>query len=370
MRHFPEVRRVRSPLAGAALALACALAPGVPATPATAQTVDTDSLREARRQQVEAYAARVDRAAGVFLDADRPDGERLEAVEGIAVFNRSEHLRRAAEIVLDSAEEVAIRARALRLAGHAADSDTAFLRGMFALALDGGTPPRLRRGMSELFQSLMFASASKLLLREEFHRTLRRLARDPDRGVRRPALQVMASVGDSATLQMLADVVRGEAQVGVEVAEAVRLLGLRDPEPWYPLLRDIVADPPDPGARIEAIRLLGGDRESRSGLIDVLRSPEETLAARRAALGALAAGGAEMARVALPVVAGEGNPTELRLQAIMTVEQRRISRDRGAIEARGRDDFDALMERLREEADDPRVRRAAERYLERTRRPR
>lgn len=168
MRHFPEVRRVRSPLAGAALALACVLAPGVPAPPATAQTVDTDSLREARRQQVEAYAARVDRAAGVFLDADRPDGERLEAVEGIAVFNRPEHLRSAAEIVLDSAEEVAIRARALRLAGHAADSDTAFLRGMFALALDGGTAPRLRRGMSELFQSLMFASASKLLLRQRF----------------------------------------------------------------------------------------------------------------------------------------------------------------------------------------------------------
>ncbi len=129
--------------------------------------------------------------------------------------------------------------------------------------------------------------------------------------------------------------------------EAVQLLGLKDPSPFYELLRQLVRQPSDSATRVAAIRLLGGDSTSRDALVQVLRDTREGLAARQAALGALAAGDPRgLPQHAVPVVADEAAPPDLRVLAIKAVEITRTSRD-PRVFARAPDEFDRVVERRR-----------------------
>lgn len=345
--------------------LAMPIAPG-----AAAQTVDTDSLREAYRQQIAAERSSVARAAEVFLNSERPATERLEAVRGVAVLLDSEHQHRAAEISLDAREPTAVRARAVPLTGVLADSDSLFLRAAFRAALNDETPLEVRSAFVVLFGSLFVASQSKHLFRGEFIETFRGLAEQPEARLAQPAVSVLAAYGDEATLQGIAEGLRsGRPPAGLAQAQAVALLGINDPRPWYPTIRSVFLDPPDRDAMIQAMRLLGGDPESRQELIGVLRDPQQPTDVRKTALGALLAGDANVAEAALPVVSDEGAPANLRVTAILAVEQRRTTRAQQVIATRAPDEFDRVVERLADRSRSADVRAAARKYLERTRNP-
>jgi len=337
---------------------------------AAGQAVNTDSLRNVERAAIERDRVRVASAATIFLDRARPAVARLAAVRGIAAFAEQQHLDGAARVALDSSEPQTIRVRALQLAGHRAGVDTTFSRRLFALVSDSAASADLRLAAVTQLAFALFGSFSAHTQLDSFLAALRAAARDPDIRIRRTALRALAGQGDRPGLSLLQEGLVSPRAALLPPDEAVQLLGLKDPSPFYELLRQLVRQPSDSATRVAAIRLLGGDSTSRDALVQVLRDTREGLAARQAALGALAAGDPRgLPQHAVPVVADEAAPPDLRVLAIKAVEITRTSRD-PRVFARAPDEFDRVVERLAERAPAGAVRDAARTYLARTRSPR
>ncbi len=328
---------------------------------ALGQAVNTDSLRRARRAEIERYRAQAAAAAAVFLDRTRAPAERLAAVRETSGFVEPQQVDGCVAVALNQAEPIAVRVRALQLVGHRVDADTSVAQRVFVIATDTTAPAELR---SEAVTQLALASFA---LPQSFVRPLRAAARDPDIRIRRSALRALAGHGDPPTLDMLAAGLSSPTEALLPPSEAVQLLGLKDPAPFYPLLHRLMLQPPDSATRLVAIQLLGRYGPSRGTIALFLRDSKEAPAVRQAALGALAAGDPRgLPQQVLPVVADEAAPLDLRLRAIKAVEVARTSRD-PKVFARAPDAFDRLMERLAERSPSLAVREAARTYLSRTR---
>jgi hypothetical protein len=360
MRHSHRILRT------AALLVAASAAAGL-ASPASAQGVDQDSLRRAQLAQIDQHRALVAAGAAVFLDRALTPTERLAAVRGIAAFAESLHVAGAARIALDTAESLPIRVRALELVGHRMGTDTSFARAVLPFVADSTTALELRREAATQTAFATFGSSAFHAMRERFLQALRNAAVDPDLEVRRAALRALAGQGDEAALRLLERGLVTPGDAGLPPSEAVHLLGLNDPTPFFAVLHGVMREPPDSATRLAAIRLLGGYEPSRADLVALLRDPQESPAARHAALGALAAGDPQgLAERVAPVVADEGAPLDLRLRAIKAVEIIRTSRDPRVL-GRVPDEFDRTLERLAERSSTLAVRDAARGYLDRTR---
>jgi len=340
-------------------------------TPALAagQVLNTDSLRRVERAAIERDRAQVATAAAVFLDRTRPAAARLAAVRGIAGFAEQPHVDGGVAVTLDRREPQAIRVRALQLVGQRATDDTTFAGHLFALATDTTVPGDLRREVVTQLSLATFGSFALHTQMDGFLTALRAAARDPDIRIRRVALRALAGQGDRPTLNLLQEGLVSPRAALLPPDEVVPLLGLTDPAPFYDLLRRLMREPPDSTTRVAAIRLLGGDAQSRDALVHVLRDERESPTPRQAALGALAAGDpASLPQNVVPVVANEAAPADLRVRAIKAVEITRTTRD-PRVFARAPDEFDRVMERLAARSAAAAVQAAARNYLVRTRSP-
>ncbi len=337
-----------------------------------AAQVDTDSLRRVQQAAVERERVRIERAGALFLDRARPAAARLAAVRNVAALGDERQISDAVATALDSTEPRAIRVRALQLTGQRAQVDTSFSRRLFALATDRAAPSDLRHQAVTQLSFATFGSEAMHAQAEEFLRTFRAAAQDPDIRTRRVALRALAQQNDSAGLELLRDDLTSPPPEGALLppAEAVQLLGLVNPAPFYDLLRRLVRSPPNAATRVTAIRLLAADTASRAELVRIVRARGEPLAARQAALAALAAGDpGGLPQHVVPVVADERTPADLRLRAINAVEVLRTSRDPRVV-GRAPDEFDRAVERIAQRSAASAVRSAARRYLVRTRSPR
>jgi len=336
-----------------------------------AQQINTDSLRTAELASVERNARQVGEAVGVFLDRARPEQQRLAAVQRVAIILQPAQLRQSARLVADQQQPLAIRIRALQLAGNATHDDADFGMQVVLLAENRTTPMALRREAMEMIAMMLWTSHAKNTNLSEITRALRTVSRDADPGMRRAALTLLASHRDQQALELLGAGLRNSQAALVPPAEAVRLLGLADPSPHFSVLHDILMRPPDPETHLEAVRLLGAHRPSQPHLVRILQDGSAPPALRQAALSSLAANDARnFPEHVLPVVQDERAPRELRLNAIKTVELLRTSRDSRTIAARQPDVFDRAVERLSEQSADQAVRVGARNYLVRTRAPR
>jgi hypothetical protein len=336
------------------------------------QQVDTDSLRRVQQLRIERERERLALAAAIFLDPTRTFGARLAAVRGVRTFVDEQHTAGAAALALNPIEQPRLRVRALQLTGGRVATDTSFSRQLFRIATDQAAPADLRHEAVTQLASATFGSETMQLQTGSFLTTLRAAARDPELRTRRVALRALAGQNDSAGLELLRQDLMRPSPEGplLPPAEAVQLLGVNDPAPYYELLRRLMRAPPDAATRVAAIGLLGGDTASRAELVRIVRGRDERLAARQAALGALAAGDPDgLADHIVPVVVDEAAPADLRVRGIKAVEIKRTSRDPRVL-GRTPDEFDRAVERLAERSTVPAVRNAARRYVARTRSPR
>jgi hypothetical protein len=339
----------------------------IPASGAGAQAVDTDSLRRAYRAEAEATARRVAEAATVFANRQLAAERRLAAVAGIGGFDRARDVEATTAIVFEPSEPGAVRVRAVELVAQRAAIDESLRDRLIDLLERQETPRDLRRAIMDGVAAALFSWHPAPTEPDRVTAALRRLARDPDPEVRRLALRVLAAHGDTEARQLLERGLLSPGDALLPPVEAVLLLGLSDPAPHYPVLRRVLARPPDAQTRVAAVRLLAGDAESREQLDRILQDSREALEVRQAALGALAVGDPMgFPHRVLVLVGDEAVPRDLRVRAIKTVEVQRTSRDSRAIGARRQDEFDRRMRQLLADSRDQAVRAAADRYVRRT----
>jgi hypothetical protein len=144
------------------------------------------------------------------------------------------------------------------------------------------------------------------------------------------------------------------------------LLGYDIHAEHYPILREMVQNPPSPEAKEEAVRLLAGDPASKGLLEDLLSNRDETREVRNASAAALQSmDPEEFERQAREITLAEDEYDDIRATAINALtlfgDQEALDQDAELV---GR------VEQLREEAPSEEVKRSADRFLRKQRRRR
>ena len=340
-----------------ALLIACGL-------PTLARTVPAQDARDAERARVERERSRIETAAAAFFDSARTTNQRLEAVRDVQAFITMQQASRALRLARNPGESLALRVRAVQLAGVPEQADTNFVTQMGSIARDRSLPVELRGESVRQLAAASFDLNGKPPSQLE---ALRVAVGDPDIEVRRVAFRALAGHADSAAIRLLVDGLENPAAALLPTAEAVELVALKDPSPHYALLHRVLMQSTDSVVTAVTIQALGKYAPSHAIIAQHFRDARQPLLVRRAALGALAVGDrAGVAAESLPVVTDETAPPELRVRAIRLVELTRTSRD-PRVFARSADAFDQAMSRLVASSTTPSVRDAARTYLTRTR---
>src|SRR5262249_54097887 len=117
--------------------------------------------------------------------------------------------------------------------------------------------------------------------RPDYIAALRAVAEDADPELRQRALGVLAREKDGFAQKKLIAGLKDPDQALVPPEKALQLLGYDVHADAYALAREIVAKPPRPVAKQEALRLLSSDPKSASLLERVLRDKNEPVEARQ-----------------------------------------------------------------------------------------
>jgi hypothetical protein len=337
------------------------------ATAASAQTAPYPAPaggRQALQAELSAHAEATARAAAVLLDRSKSLEERTTAGKRVEAIFRADQVAAAIQLARDSSQHPRLRALALSKVMHAIPGDDALVTDVLKWISSRETPPVLRFTAVEVAEGLMFSSLAAHARRGEFLEAFRSLLRDPesDPELRRRAFALLSAEGDDLAQRLLIEALKSPKGAAVPPAEAVRLLGLRLPADAYPVLAEILRNPPDPATRLEVIRHLGGYPPSRPDLVRILQDPKEAPAARLAALGALHANVPEsLPEIVLPIIRDEQAGDELRVQALQNIRWRRTS---SKLRLHGIPAFDAAVREISTASRSEAVRRVAREYLD------
>jgi HEAT repeat protein len=319
------------------------------------------------------YAERIERAAEEqrqghrdFSDRSKPAEERRRALRRAAVLRDEDEVAEAVEVVRNGEEEPALRASALRAIGIVVGRREDLIDLAIGLLRDADQPAEVRQTALRVLQQSSFRAATFNPKLPEYMDALRTVAEDPDPSLREQALEILAQRKDEYCQRRLLEGLENPSRALVSPEKAIQLLGYDIHAEHYPLLRDMVQNPPSPEAKEEAVRLLAGDPSSKELLEALLKDKDETREVRNASAAALQSmDPEEFEGQAREIVVAEDEYADIRATAInaltLFADEESLDRD---TELTGR------VEQLREQAPSEEVERSADRFLRRQRRRR
>jgi hypothetical protein len=233
-----------------------------------------ERLRRAAEDQREGYRA--------FLDKSKPAHERLRGLESAGALAGRAEVAELIATIDDSEEDAELRAAALNPIVVGQDPDLAI-----DLLRESSEPTVVRLAALQGLQANSFRQAAFSPKRPEYLAILRAIIGEPDPSLRQVALEVLAQHKDEYVQRRLLEGLEDPSQALVPPETAVRLLGYDIHAEHYPILRDMVHNPPSPEAKLEAVRLLASDPTSKELLVGVLNDKTEDPEVRQASASAL-----------------------------------------------------------------------------------
>jgi hypothetical protein len=318
---------------------------------------------EYRRQ----YAERLDRAAEeqregyrAFSDKSKPVDERLMGLKGAALTDEDE-VAEAIATIRDRGEDDELRAAALASVAIAVGQNRDLMDLAISLLSDSTEPAVVRLAALQVLRASSFRVAAFSPRRPAFLAALRTAIDEPDVPLRQRALEVLAQHKDEYAQRRLLEGLEDSSQALVPPEKAVQLLGYDIHAEHYPILRDMVNNPPSPGAKREAVRLLATDPSSKELLVDVLKDKDERREVRDASASALLAlAPAEFEEQAKQIVLDDKEYDDLRATAMTALahfaDQEALSQDA---------ELTRHVEQLRDQPPSNEVASAADRFLSR-----
>ena len=134
------------------------------------------------------------------------------------------------------------------------------------------------------FSVIAFESCHK-----DYIATLREVAQDPNPEIRQSALGLLAGQKDGFAQKKLLEGLKDPEKALVPPEKALQLLSYDIHAEAYPVAREIVRQPPNEGARREALRLLAADATAAPMFEKILRDKEESAEIRQISASALQA---------------------------------------------------------------------------------
>jgi hypothetical protein len=316
-------------------------------------------------EQLERAAEEQRQAYRVFSDRSKPAEERRIALDK-AVLREQDQVAEALDVIHNTEEGAALRASAL----HAIDIEVGkrpdLIDMVIGLLRDSAEPEVLRLAALRVLQQISFSGSAFYEKRPEIFDALRAVIDDQDASLRQEALEILAQNYDEYAQRRLLEGLEDSSQALVSPEKAIQLLGYDIHAEHYPILRDIVQNPPSPEAKEEAVRLLAADPISKELLTALLKDKDERREVRNASAAALQSlAPAEFEEQAKEILYNTEEYNELRATAInaltLFADQEALDQDPELI---GR------IEQLREEAPSKEVERTANRFLRKQRRRR
>lgn len=246
-----------------------------------------DEVAEYRRQ-VEAGVEQAAREQSSFRDmlgARRPRGRRAPGVAPAPPAG--DDLTAAMAVIEDPDAEEELLSAALQVVGLGIEERPDLVDRLLALVADTSRPADQRVAILNLLQQLSFRMAAFPGKRPLLLETLRGMVDDPDAGLRRRVIGMLAREKDEYVQRRLVEGLTREGEALVPPAKAIQFLGYDVHAEHFPLLRKLVQDPPNRAAKTEAIRLLASDPSAVRLLMGILKDTAEEPEVRRVAATSL-----------------------------------------------------------------------------------
>lgn len=276
----------------------------------------------------------------IFLNRNVRLADRLSAGAAAQEATGIDQETGAIALFRDTRADARLRALALDLVPGAVASDLRLQRDVANVLADRTALRVLRDQALAVIESLSFSNSPSTLAGGEARARLLSLLDDPDPAFRLRGITLLMQEEDETARARLVEGLRTPTTAAVPAADAVRLLGRNLMPDVLPLLRQLMTSPPDQATRIEAIRALGRDTESREAIAALLRDTQQAEAVRLQALASLSANlpAPEFTAYALSIVTEETAGDPLRAYAIQSVKYRR-----GTVTEQPEDEFDAAV---------------------------
>jgi hypothetical protein len=307
-----------------------------------------ERLRRAAEEQREGYRA--------FSDKSKPAHERLRGLQSAGALTGRAEVAEAIDTIRDSEEDAELRAEALNPIAVDQDPDLAI-----GLLSDSTEPAVVRLAALQGLQAISFRRAAFSPKRPEYLAVLRTIIDEPNASLRQGALEVLAQHKDEYVQRRLLEGLEDPSQALVPPETAVRLLGYDIHAEHYPILRDMVQNPPSPEAKREAVRLLASDPTSKELLVGVLNDKDEDKEVRKTSASALLALDlAKFEEQARQIVLDDEEYDDLRATAVTALthfaDREALSQDT---------ELTRRVEQLRDQPPSNEVASAADRFLSR-----
>jgi hypothetical protein len=161
------------------------------------------------------------------------------------------------------------------------------LEKMLKVLRDVNEPIDVRLAALQAVQAASFSVVAFESCRADYLAALREVAADKDPELRQRVLGILAREKDGFAQKKLLEGLRNPDKQLVPPEKALQLLGYDLHSEAYPIARKIVADPPNPEAKREALRLLSADAASAPIFEKILRDKDELADIRQISASAL-----------------------------------------------------------------------------------
>ena len=152
---------------------------------------------------------------------------------------------------------------------------------------DTNEPVRVRLAALESLARAAFSAPAFDSWRTDYIGTLREVSTDADPEIRQRALGLLARENDGYVQKKLLEGLKNPDKALVPPEKALQLLSYDVHNEAYAVARDIVANPPNPDAKREAVRLLAADPASAPLFEKLLRDKDELREIRQISASAL-----------------------------------------------------------------------------------
>jgi hypothetical protein len=165
--------------------------------------------------------------------------------------------------------------------------ETKVFEGVIAIVRDASAPVDVRLAAVQALQAASFGVVRFKARRAPYLAALRAVAKDPDPQLRQRVLGVLSREKDGHAQKLLLDGLTTHEKELVPPEKALQFLSHDIHADAYRIARQIVDQPPNPAAKVEALRLLSADASSVPLFERILRDKNEANDARLVSAAAL-----------------------------------------------------------------------------------
>ncbi len=257
-----------------------------------------------------------------FLDKSQPVAARLRALNSTSGLRNEEEVAQTIDIISDKEENLEIRASALQAISINIGDSSELIDRVLNLLGEDTESPELRLSALKVLQQLSFSSVIFKSKRPEYLATLRPIIDDKDTKLRQQAIKILAINKDEYVQRRLLDQLRGHSKALIGISKAIQMLGYDIHAEHYPILKDILRNPPSRAAKKEAVRLLSADPSSKEYLTEILKDKSEHSEVRKISAAALQSlSPEEFADQAKEIVLDDDDDDDLRATCVNALDQ-------------------------------------------------